>query len=126
LHVDFPVKLVASVQSVDYHNFNKKRGAVATVSIRSKLLAAVALLSCTVALPACYTILQHPRLAQLDYQRPAAADCRTCHTRDDLWRYVHPSGLPAQPGAWHDSYNTPWWNEHHWGRTPADSTREVR
>jgi len=94
---------------------------VATFSFRVKIFVAVALLSATALLPACYTVLQHPRLAQLRYQRPESHTCRSCHSGDDLWRYTHPAALPRATGVWRDYYDVPWWFERHWQTTPSDS-----
>jgi hypothetical protein len=120
-------KTIASAQSVDYHNFTSNRGVVATVSHRSKvLLIALALLAATL-LPACYTLFRHPRLAQLNYQRPEDNRCKTCHSSQELWDFTHPATLPPQVGPWGEFYDRPWWYQRRWktganeeGRTGAE------
>jgi hypothetical protein len=93
-------------------------------------LVAVALLAMAL-LPACYTLFRHPRLQQLNYRRPESNRCQTCHASQELWRYTHPSTMPARTGPWGAFYDTPWWFDRRWDVGPApgrdgaraDSTR---
>ncbi len=56
------------------------------------------------AMPACYTLFKHPRLAELDYARPESDRCETSHTADDLWTFTHPANVRRTGGAWEYYY----------------------
>lgn len=85
------------------------------------LIAALVVASSSV-LAGCYTLFRHPRLAKMDYRRPASNHCIECHTSASLWRFSHPARLPRTGRPWSDYYDAPWWYEGRWG-IPADSTR---
>jgi len=65
-------------------------------------------------LSACYTLVQHRRVASLGFQKPAGNSCTGCHTPQELRGYVKPSHLAPDPPPW-DALGAPWW-------LPADST----
>lgn len=67
--------------------------------------------------PACYTILRHPRIAQLDYERPDDNQCAGCHTSTEMWRFHH---LPKAPVT-----DTPWWYEWYWNYDHASDLETV-
>jgi hypothetical protein len=70
------------------------------------------------ALPACYTLIKHPRSQQLDYARPSDNRCRGCHSHQQIWSFNHAS--PPQPNSgrysdrWMRYYEVPWWYERFW------------
>lgn len=64
--------------------------------------------------PSCYTLFQHPRLAELNYARPQQRDCGVCHTPQQLWAFTHPKGYSDKRGAWKDYYDYPWWFDDYW------------
>jgi len=74
--------------------------------------------------PACYTLFQHPRLAELDYARPQGRNCRKCHSTQDLWSYTHPRGYREPQPPWRDFYEYPSWLEDFWkeAREPQEET----
>jgi hypothetical protein len=74
----------------------------------------VALLVTVAIAPGCYTILLHPRLAQLDYRRPDHKHCSACHTSAEIWGFHH---LPKAPAT-----DVPWWYERFWS---ADDTTDI-
>lgn len=90
------------------------------MSDRFKLFAAAVALVAMVFLPACYTLFNHPRLAELNYRRPEDRRCRTCHSASELWLFTHPAPRPERLGPWEAYYETPWWFERRW--QSADST----
>lgn len=102
---------------------------MATLSLRLKVVAlAVGLLAVTV-LPACYTLFKHPRLAQLNYQRPDDNRCQTCHAGEELWYFTHPPTLDPVVGPWGEFYDRPWWFERRWKvhakeKDPAGAARD--
>jgi hypothetical protein len=97
------------------------------VSDRLKLSLIIAVLTAVSLFSACYTLFKHPRLAQLDYQRPEDNRCLTCHSSQDLWSYANPPSMPPAAGPWNSFYNQPWWHKSRWAidHAPiaADSTR---
>lgn len=67
---------------------------------------------------ACYTLMQHPRLAQLNYARPNSDRCETCHSNEAIWAFHHAPRTPTAdglPGAkWRTFYDIPWWYDAAW------------
>lgn len=59
-------------------------------------------------LAACYTLVQHPRIASLNYQRPQGKSCTGCHTEKAVRGFLEPERLAPQPPPW-DSLTDPWW-----------------
>lgn len=76
---------------------------------RTRLLATIAAVAAAVLTPACYTLLQHPRLASLDYARPSSKHCLTCHTEQQLRTLVAGSRHAQTQQAWRSYYDEPWW-----------------
>ncbi len=95
---------------------------------RLRLSFIIALLTAVGLLPACYTLFTHPRLAQLDYQRPENNRCQTCHSAPELWSYTQPPTVPPATSPWNTFYSHPWWHESLWSIVhatgDADSTRD--
>jgi hypothetical protein len=83
---------------------------------RAILLVFLAGLACV--FPACYTLLQHPRLANMDYSRPESDRCLDCHTASELWRFHHSPSTPVYAGtarsSWGYYYDLPWWYDAYW------------
>ncbi len=81
----------------------------------SVLLFVVAL---ALALPACYTLIKHPRTQQLDYSRPSDNRCRGCHSDRQIWSFNHASAPRPNTGRYGDRwtryYDVPWWYEPFW------------
>jgi hypothetical protein len=71
--------------------------------------------------PACYTLFDHPRLAQLDYERPSDNRCTKCHVPEQLWALLHPERRATRTESWRDYYDYPWWFDGRVG--PSDTTR---
>lgn len=74
---------------------------------------ACVLLLATLATPACYTLLKHPRVKRVVYEEVDDKRCNTCHLEDELWSYHHP------PNQWY-GYGAvaldivPWWYNDYW------------
>lgn len=96
------------------------------MSDRLRLSFIIATLTAVSLLPACYTLFTHPRLAQLDYQRPEDNRCQTCHSAPELWSYTQPPSIPSAEGPWNAFYSHPWWHKSRWAiehaADDADST----
>ncbi|MCK4774104.1 MAG: hypothetical protein KAT30_04940 [Candidatus Krumholzibacteria bacterium] len=91
------------------------------------LLLVAALLSATV-LSGCYTLLKHPRLAHMDYQRPDDKRCANCHSSEEIWSFNHAPGTPSYAGysgKWADYYDIPWWYQRVWDFEPNFKTKPV-
>lgn len=73
------------------------------------MLAATAALAAVALLPACYTLLQHPRLAGLDYSRPSSKRCLSCHNEQELRRFIVGPQEAKVRSAWSAYYDDPWW-----------------
>ena len=83
-------------------------------------VAGIVLLALT---PACYTLFDHPRLAQLNYERPNNQRCMKCHDGDALWAMLQPQRRAAHTGPWRTFYDEPWWFA---GRViPPDTTAQA-
>lgn len=71
--------------------------------------------------PACYTLIEHPRLASMDYNRPDDKQCVNCHTSEDIWEFNHPPNKPTYAGyddAWFEYHDACRWYKRSWGYTP--------
>jgi hypothetical protein len=97
---------------------------VATVSPRLKVIAVALGLVAVTPLPACYTLFMHPRLAQLNYQRPQDNRCQTCHSSEELWYFTHPPTRTPLAGPWGEFYDRPWWFERRW-KVEADEKEQA-
>jgi len=81
-----------------------------TTSSRPKNVALVlAVIAIGGLVPACYTLFQHPRLASLNYARPADKQCLNCHSADQLAQSLRPANSKSHTEAWSDYYDEPWW-----------------
>lgn len=104
-----------------YIYFSKKWGVISTMTSRYRLLLVAVSISCSAALPACYTLLQHPRLSSLNYQRPEDTECVNCHTSEEIWTFNHAPRKPSYEGyaeGWIEYYDVPRWYRRSWGYTP--------
>ena len=87
---------------------------VTTKSMVRKLTATLLLLLLSTSFSACYTLFRHPRLAQLNYQRPNDKSCVKCHSHADLKGLVSPNQLKLANAPWDEFYDAPWWfNDRH-------------
>jgi len=67
-----------------------------------------ALVAC-IALTSCYTLVEHPRVASLDFRRPSTrAGCTPCHTREAVWSFLYPQRTALDSAPW-SSLQYPWW-----------------
>jgi hypothetical protein len=80
-----------------------------TKSRRTSLVPIAVALSAALLLSACYTLMQHPRLAQLDYARPSDKRCLNCHAEADLRRLVIAHQHSSSRDPWRSYYDEPWW-----------------
>jgi hypothetical protein len=76
----------------------------ASKPFRSYLLITVAVAA--IVTPSCYTLLQHPRVAQIDYERPDGKQCFDCHTDEEIKDFHHQPKAPEM--------GNPWWYERYW------------
>ena len=91
------------------------------MTIRYRLLLTAVIVSSAAAIPACYTIMEHPRLAKLDYARPEEKRCSNCHSNEEIWAFNNPSKKPTHQSystAWIKYYDTPWWYDKKWEFQP--------
>jgi hypothetical protein len=66
-------------------------------------------------LAACYTLVQHPRVASLYFRRPPEGkSCTDCHRTEELHGFLRPANLSPETPPW-DALADPWW-------IPPDST----
>jgi hypothetical protein len=89
---------------------------------RFRALIAVGLLLIIAFLPACYTLLKHPRLAEINYRRPDDKNCENCHSNSDIWKFNHNNKintLTEKSGVWSEYYDLAWWYESRWNYEPA-------
>ena len=85
------------------------------------------LLGIIAAVPACYTLLKHPRLASLDYQRPDDSLCLSCHSNAEIWNFNHPNNIQTYMGkssSWTEYYDVAWWYEHRWEYKPNNKNKK--
>ena len=80
-----------------------------TSSRRTPPLLAVAALVAAALLPACYTLMQHPRLASLSYARPDDKHCLNCHAEPELRQLVIGQQRSGSRDPWSTYYDEPWW-----------------
>ena len=92
---------------------------------RTTILLAAAALAAAVLLPACYTLMQHPRLASLDYARPSDKRCLNCHAEADLRRLVIARQHTASRDPWRTYYDEPWWFNNYL-RSDSTTTDDVK
>ena len=79
---------------------------ISTASNPYRLYLLIAVLVVVIVTPACYTLLQHPRVAQIDYERPSGKRCFDCHTDEEI------ENFHRQPHA--PDTGSPWWYERYW------------
>lgn len=61
------------------------------------------------ALSGCYTLLQHPGVARMNYRRPDSSQpCLSCHSREEIDAAIRDARRDREPGAW-ASLSHPWW-----------------
>jgi hypothetical protein len=88
---------------------------------RYRLTLIAVAICCVLAAPACYTLLEHPRLASLDYQRPDDKRCANCHTSEEIWAFNNPPRKPTFVdfgAAWFEYYDVARWYQRSWNFTP--------
>lgn len=79
-----------------------------------RLLAAFVLIAAT---GGCYTLVRHPGIPQLNYQRPPSdSPCTSCHSPEQHLAFVTPQRLDRAHGPW-GKLALPWWYQ------KADSAR---
>ncbi len=61
-------------------------------------------------LAACYTLVQHPRVASLNFRRPQGKSCTGCHRAEEISGFLRPEHLAPPPTPW-DTLTRPWWIE---------------
>jgi hypothetical protein len=94
---------------------------------RIRWLSVAALLLITATAPACYTLLKHPRLASLDYERPGSNRCIECHSSADIWKFNHSKNMRTHNGTggdWSAYYDVPWWYERRWDYAPRTEPKK--
>ncbi|HEX5131608.1 MAG TPA: hypothetical protein VFX92_03875 [Candidatus Krumholzibacteria bacterium] len=64
----------------------------------------------TAVLTACYTLVQHPRVASMNFRRPQGEACTACHEPAAIRAFVRQEHLAAETGAW-AVLDDPWWVE---------------
>lgn len=81
-------------------------------------------LTTTLAAPACYTLIKHPRVNTAVYEEVQDNRCTSCHYEDEVWGFHHP---PAQRfyagenyGDWAFYYAVPWWYDSYWYFVPSE------
>jgi hypothetical protein len=90
------------------------------------LLVVAALIGSAAGVSGCYTRLLHPRLAEINYQRPDSKQCGNCHSSEQIWSFNHTWKKPDYSGGrgnWIDYYDTPWWYEKGWKFDPRAGAR---
>jgi hypothetical protein len=91
------------------------------MTIRCRFILTAVIVSSAAAIPACYTIMDHPRLASLDYARPDDNRCSNCHSNEEIWAFNNPSKKPTHESyswAWIKYYDTAWWYDKKWEFQP--------
>jgi hypothetical protein len=77
----------------------------------------VAATSLVLALSGCYTLMQHPGVARMNYRRPDSTQpCRSCHSQEEIDGALRHAHRDHEPGAW-GQLSHPWW------LSARDSTR---
>ena len=77
----------------------------------------ILLIATTLATPACYTLLKHPRVDVTAYEETPGNRCASCHTEDELFAILYPPNHPGVPEG--EPYVPPWWWEDYWGVEPS-------
>ncbi len=82
-------------------------------TIRHKSAARVTILVLMTAslapLVACYTLVQHPRVATLGFRRPdPGKSCSSCHTSEEIRGYLRPEKFQNEPEPWNSLYHPRW------------------
>lgn len=96
------------------------------MSSRYRLLVLVASLIGATLFSGCFTLLRHPRLSHLDYQRPDDNQCVNCHSSQEIWAFNHSAKSPTYvgySGKWSDYYDVPWWYKRAWDFEPDVKTK---
>jgi hypothetical protein len=82
-------------------------------------------LTATLASPACYTLIKHPRVETATYEEVQDNRCTSCHSDDEIWGYHHPPAQRVyslgQDGSWEYYYAVPWWYDSYWYFVPSES-----
>lgn len=95
---------------------------MATVSDKHPRIIILAGLMAVLLATGCYTMFRHPRLAELNYARPASTTpCHDCHSADQLWTYTHPPRTRPATAAWAGYTDGLWFMD-----APTDSTAVSR
>ena len=68
----------------------------------------VLVVAAAVPMAACYTLVQHPRVAALNYRRPQGKSCTDCHSTRAIGDYLRPEKLTPEAPPW-ESLTQPWW-----------------
>jgi len=81
----------------------------------------ILLFATTLATPACYTLLKHPKVDMTVYEETPDSRCTSCHSEDDVLSYFHPPvhpqyGYPEDEFVWNEP---PWWWENYWYFVPS-------
>jgi hypothetical protein len=69
----------------------------------------ILLFATTLATPACYTLLKHPRVDMTVYEETPDSRCASCHSEDELFAILLPPTHPLPPPD--DPILPPWWWE---------------
>ena len=69
-------------------------------------------------IPACYTLVSHPRVKHDAYEEVSDRRCSQCHSDTEVWSYHHPPKhfyvYDERYPAWGQYYNVPWWYNGYW------------
>jgi hypothetical protein len=81
----------------------------------------IAVLATSLAAPACYTLLKHPKIETAVYDDTQDARCSSCHNDEEIWGYIHPASHAVYPleGDWDYYYVYPWWWDSYWYFSPS-------
>jgi hypothetical protein len=108
--------------------FNKKWGVISTMTTRYRLLLVAASIISVAAVPACYTLVRHPRLASHDYRRPDDKQCAECHSGKEIWAFNHAPRRPTYVGyanTWVEYYDVAWWYKRAWKYSPHEGLTAI-
>lgn len=77
----------------------------------SRYLWLVAAFVLIAAIEGCYTLVRHPGIPQLNYQRPPSdSPCASCHSPEQHLAFVTPQRFDPARGVW-GKLSHPWWFE---------------
>ena len=77
------------------------------------------------ALPACYTLLKHPRVRTASTEEVADNRCTSCHATNELWAFHHPPNHSVTyPHGWDQYYLVPWWYDAYWHFEPGSAATQ--